>query len=466
MVDVQSAAGQDSQTKIESIINTLRIHKMQDSSTHLTLQNQVDLAKDLEELLLVPKNKSSDWQTATAKLTALAHTKTLAADTDDFEYLRLLSLCRWAQKVGVTEAKKKNLHAIRYRTITPPPLESLGRIELISAALDLMVSLRGNWCKEYISAQLLNDTLDKKSLINLLHWAEKTTDSSAEFFELILGTFIGSKANEKLSLLVIKDVTARVKFSQNISAEKAADDFLKIAQFVNKCLVLGQQKKIGSALINSLKIALSEVRIAHPSVLVRGPFFLAMQSIQEELSKTSFKKTALELTSQQLGPTLSLLGDLCLTGGKDGVVYAKLVLPSIKNSYKNFEKLFNEVARTNAALAHLKEGSSIDVELNLEDTAISIYARLLPAWHDFFSSQSDREKLALLNSDLLEAAKLNGVEFLANSGDVLAFDPVAHKYDKEGQSKTTNVRVLTPAVIFRRTNDTYRIILPAIVSAI
>ena len=191
---------------------------MQDSTTHLTSQNQVDLAEDLEELLLVPKNKSSDWQTATAKLTALAHTKTLATDTDDFEYLRLIALCRWAQKVGVTDAKKKNLQATRYRTTTPPPLESLGRNELISAALDLMVSLRGNWCKEYIAVQLLNDKLDKKSLISLLHWAEKITDSSAELFELVVGTFIGSKANEKLSLLVIKDVTARVKFSSNISS--------------------------------------------------------------------------------------------------------------------------------------------------------------------------------------------------------------------------------------------------------
>ena len=439
---------------------------MQDSTTHLTSQNQVDLAEDLEELLLVPKNKSSDWQIATAKLTALAHTKTLATDTDDFEYLRLIALCRWAQKVGVTDAKKKNLQATRYRTTTPPPLESLGRNELISAALDLMVSLRGNWCKEYIAVQLLNDKLDKKSLISLLHWAEKITDSSAELFELVVGTFIGSKANEKLSLLVIKDVTARVKFSSNISTEKAADDFLKIVQFVNKYLVLGLQKKIGSALINSLKTALSEVRIAHPSVLIRGPFFLAMQSIHEELSKTSYKKYALGITSQQLAPTLSLLADLCLTGGKDGVIYAKLVLPSIRNSYINFEKFFNESARTHAALQHLKEDSLIDGELNLEDTAISIYARLLPAWNDFFSSQSEPGKLALLNSNLLEAAKLNGVEFMGNSGEILPFDPVAHKYDKEGQSKTPNVRVLRPAVIFRRTNGSYRIILPAIVLAI
>ena len=71
-----------------------------------------------------------------------------------------------------------------------------------------------------------------------------------------------------------------------------------------------------------------------------------------------------------------------------------------------------------------------------------------------------------MHTDLIAGAKLNGIEFLGVTGDSVSFDPVIHKLNKIDQTPSTNVCIVRPAIIFRRTNGTYRIILPAIVDAI
>jgi hypothetical protein len=180
--------------------------------------------------------------------------------------------------------------------------------------------------------------------------------------------------------------------------------------------------------------------------------------------ETTHKKAVLEIAAQQLAPTLSALGDLCRIGGADAVSYSKLLLPSAKKAYPNFEKSFDEASRRNASLQPIKEAESDQREVRLEDSAISLYARLLPTWLDFYGSQKDTTQLSLFNADLLSAAKLNGVEFLGTPGEVLPFDPVAHRLEAGQASSASSVHIVRPAVIFKRANNSYRIVLPAIVS--
>lgn len=439
---------------------------MHESSAQIKSSEGNDVTLDLETLLQTPKKTSADWQAEVARLSAVEHNKTLSTDTSNFEYMRSLAFCRWAQTAGCTDAKKKNIQATRFRTTAPPSLDLLGNPQLVNAALDLMVSLRGDWCKDYIAAQLRNQLLDKKNLTRLLEWAGKTSQSAAELLETVLLNSIASTADEKKALMLIKDVGSKLTFTQNLSVETAALNFLAAVRFINKLIATGQSKKITSALTSLLEIAIQKVRNTHPTVVMHGPFVIAIQSIQEQLAETSNKKTGLAIASQQISSTLTVLADLCSTGGQDGISYARSLLPSLRNAYPNFDKQLDEAARTNTLLLELKDTDSNNSENSPEDSATSIYARLLPSWHDYFIAHNDRNNLSLLHASLLEAAKLNGIEFLGQVGEVLPFDPVIHRLQKDDQTASDNVRILRPAVIFRRTNSSYRIVLPAIVSPV
>jgi hypothetical protein len=143
--------------------------------------------------------------------------------------------------------------------------------------------------------------------------------------------------------------------------------------------------------------------------------------------------------------------------------YGKMLIPALQKAYPNFNKDLADFAKTSPILLKLKDKHNSNNEINLEDSATSIYARLLPSWNDFYTSQADQGAFSMINADLEAAAKLNGVEFLGGTGEVVAFDPVSQRLQNESGSVPTNVRIVRPAVIFRRANGTYRIILPAIV---
>ena len=439
---------------------------MQDSQIQTELPKEFSPAIDLEKLLQAPQKKSPDWQASAARLTAIVHNYSLGNESDDLLYLRSLALCRWAQTVGVLEAKKKNIQAIRFRTAVPPSLDLLENPELINAGIELLVSLRGEWCKDYITSELKSLHHRKKGLANLLKWAQKTAVSTTDFFEMVLSNITDSTTDEKHALLLIKDASSKINFDDVRSPKMAAANLFNSVQFLTQLLEVKTTKKIELALISLLNTTMSKARMSHPTIVLQSSFLLAVQNIQNRLVATTYKKTAQAMALTCIAPTLSVLIDLCATGGQDGISYSKLLLPTLRNTYADFDKKFNEAANSNTDLQQLKGLGFEQDQSGLEDTATSIYARLLPAWFDFYRSNKDLRQLSLLNDGLLEAAKINGIEFMGSTGEELSFDPVAHRLQNDGETLDGNVRIISPAVIFRRTNNTYRIVLPAIVSPV
>ena len=423
-----------------------------------------DLATRLETVLRKPNKSSVVWQADASKLVSLTYITALDSATSDFEYLRSLALCQWAKKVGVLEAKKKVIQATRFRSTTPPTLGQLGSAELSTAALELLSSLRASWCKDYISNELLSPSVDKKGVGLLLNWAQKTAETATELIETVLVNGFDSNSNEKRAISLVKDVVQKIAFTYTFSADSASSDFSAAVQLTSEKIKGCESKKIGLALVSLLVALVQKVRLAHPTVVIQGSFVLALRGMQDQLLETTHKKAVSEIAAQQLAPTLSVVADLCHIGGIDGVSYSKLLLPSLKKAYPYFEKSFDEACRRNAFLQPIKEAVSAQEEVHLEDSAISLYARLLPTWLDFYGSQNDPSQLSLFNADLLSAARLNGIEFLGTPGDVLPFDPVAHRVEVGQASTASSVRIVRPAVIFKRANNSYRIVLPAIVS--
>ena len=437
---------------------------MQEDIPYVDPADEKDLAGRLEDALRRPRKSSADWQAEASKLASLAHIRALKGDTSDFEYLRLLALCRWAQKAGVAEAKKKNIQTIRFRTDVPPPLGLIGGAELTTASLELFANLRASWCKDYISNELLSSSIDKKGLSLLLTWAEKISLSATELIDTVLVKRLDSNLDEKRTVLLIKDVSQKICFVHHFSVGASASDFLSAVQVISEKIKSCQSKKLASALVMLLQVLVQKVREAHPTVVIQGAFVLAIQAIQNQLFETAHKRAVSEIAAQQLAPTMSALADLCQIGGMDAVNYSKLLLPSFKKAFMNFEKSFDEACRKNTALLPIKEAATGHEETHLEDTATSVYARLLPTWLDFYTSQVEPSQLSGFNADLLSAAKLNGIEFLGTVGEVLTFDPVAHRLEGGVAFPASRVSIVRPAVIFKRANSSYRIVLPAIVS--
>ena len=103
---------------------------MQDTNL-LSTDNQY-ISPDLLPLIaLLEKNekKSAIWQEETGRLTSLAHLKSMSTEVNDIEYLMSLALCRWAQVSGVSEAKKKTISPIRFRTKIAPSINEISNTQ-------------------------------------------------------------------------------------------------------------------------------------------------------------------------------------------------------------------------------------------------------------------------------------------------------------------------------------------------
>jgi len=438
---------------------------MQDISEINPSQSNLDSSVELHKLLQFPKKASSEWQTHSSKLVALLHNKTLLAETDEHVYIYSLASCKWAQNAGVLEAKKKNLQAIRFRTSCPPSLKGLDEPQLINAALELFMSLKGAWCRDYITNEIIQRYVDKKGVGLLFKWAEKNALSTSDFFKITLSGCLTSDIEEARILALIKESGAKLKFSNDLSNEAVSKEVLEIVNFLKDLKKEIKAKKALSSIDSLMKIVIEKARNSHPTVVLHGYFLLSL-TIFDEIAEN--KKVAQNFITEQIFSILKVAEDLCSFGGEDGVTYFRKLHPTLKKINSNFEKYLEDSSKSNPNLLKLREehiNNSVDRD-SIEDSGISIYARLLTAWNDFYVSQAESSNLSLINSDLLAAAKLNGIEFLGVAGDNVSFDPIMHKLSGSEQTASATISIVRPAIIFRRTNGTYRIILPAIVNPI
>jgi hypothetical protein len=151
-------------------------------------------------------------------------------------------------------------------------------------------------------------------------------------------------------------------------------------------------------------------------------------------------------------------------GGREGEDFVKSALPLLSAAFPEFSKRLVDSASRSSVLAALSKSDSDLGVVSLEDHAASVYARLLPAWLDFCGSYPEPEKISVMNANLLEAAKLNRIEFLGAVGDVVPFDPITHRIDGADAGPARPVRVVRPPLVFKRDNGSYRVVLPGIVT--
>lgn len=421
---------------------------------------------DLVALLLQPKKSNSAWQADAGRLTSLEHLKTLAPETSDLEYLTALALCKWAQACGVADAKKKSVQAARFRTKEAPPLTELPRRELVSHALVLLSELRGEWCRAYATALVSVDELEKDDAKILGKWAAKLSKNITGLLEIIVTPRLASASDRKHTEAWLKLVEKLIDQVTWSSAEVAGNDCGSTVSRIAGIISSGVcSKKVEKQLWTIAQKSCERAYKEHPFALIETDLVKGIGALASMTSSSENIKDFKTHFSGFIDPTISCLAVLAHRGGRDGEAYCRALLPLLASSYPDFRKHFADGAGRSQVLAAIQSERREEGNASLEDAAVSIYARLLPSWYDFYSNYPEADKLSVMNANLLEAAAINCIEFMGEAGAVEDFDPIAHRMKGETPALVQKVRLIRPAIVFKRGNGSYRVVLPAIVIA-
>jgi hypothetical protein len=442
--------------------------KMQDLHL-LSVQNQF-ISPDLMPLIAFlekSEKKSAVWQEETGRLSSLAHLKSMSTEINDIEYLMSLALCRWAQVSGVSGAKKKTISPIRFRTKEAPLINEISNAQLFYFSLDLLSSIRAGWCFDYISETSKSSQLNKKSIDLLGKWIGKNCSTFSEIVRcLVLPSFEGNTDAPTKNLLVTQTSSLSKKIIWD-SPQSASKDFAEAASLIADFIALKtNDKKTSASLCGLLTVFVTRLCESQPFAIMEGDFLISLQHVFNNLSVPKFKKTFQDLQLKLSELTSACILGLVQRGGSQEIQNLKPLLPLLGSLYKNFNKRLDELSRVEPLL---KDLFSQDVSVRLqvtEDGAASVYSRLLPDWHSFSVSKLESPEVSVLNSMLLQAAALNGIEWLGETRDVCLYDPKLHQIISGEPPIGKQVKIVRPAIIYKRGAQSYRIVLRGIVELI
>lgn len=435
----------------------------------LSAQNQF-ISLDLMPLIALlekSEKKSAVWQEETGRLSSLAHLKSMSTETNDIEYLMSLALCRWAQLSGVSEAKKKTISPVRFRTKVAPSINEISNAQLFCFSLDLLSSIRAGWCIDYISETSKSSQLNKKSIDLLGKWIDKNCSTLSEIVRcLVLPSFEGNTDAQTKNLLVTQASSLCKKIVWD-SPQGASKDFAEAASLIADLVALKtNEKKTSASLCGLLTVFVTRLCESQPFAILEGDFLITLQHIFNNLSVPKFKKIFQDLQFKLSELTSACILGLVQRGGSQEIQNLKPLLPVLGNLYKNFNRRLDELSRVEPLLKDLfSQVVSVNLQVT-EDGAASVYSRLLPDWHSFSVAHLDSSDVAVLNSMLLQAAALNGIEWLGETREVCLYDPKLHQIISGEPPIGKQVKIVRPAIIYKRGAQSYRIVLRGIVELV
>jgi hypothetical protein len=418
---------------------------------------------ELVHLLSTPTKGSDVWQEQTARLVGKAHVRTLASSSDDLTYLRDIALLGWAQYVGVIAAKKKVVTLQRFRSHVPPPVSALDGPELRYQALRMLSAMRADWCLPYVAQAIITEPAEKRVADTLCSWALINCETFAQFLDVVVRPLSNLSTNDERIEAYSKTVKAQSSKPSWDSTRAAAKDFADCLQLVGDVALLpGVTKEVQDALWPTIEDLEKNARRQHPLLIVEPAFIAAVALVATKLERTQLRKKVDGFRANLCKATVSCLNFLADRHGAIEVERIVPLVPHLKVAYPDFAKVIARMSKQVPALAGLLEDALPGKGVSLEDAAASIYSRLLPNWHAFLFSYSKKEELIGINSSLLEAAGMNGVEFLGQADDLQQFDPILHTLQNGDLLPGSPVRLIRPAIIFRRLDASYRVITPAL----
>lgn len=426
------------------------------------IENKIEL---FQTKLRDPDKNSSDWQEEVGRLSSLLYVGSLSQSIPDAVYIKVIALLRSAQLKGVHAAKKRDLNPGRFRERRPPPLSMLRQEELIGPAVQVLSSLRVGWCAEFISETIQSVGIDKKAISILGGWAQKNEFTAEDFLLTFLGNKILESVWGNLTGNLLKELSLQLTAIRWRTPDSAVKDFAKTVVLIAKFSLLPNLSKTQRKTILSLiPVIERRLRDVYPFVLLQSDFILAVNDLRKIFPKAEYPKEIKPTISHLSMVTASSLGFLMSQAEVVVREIARSLLPYWKFAYPDFLDQLGKAQIWSPGLKAVKDTSLADEHADLESMSSSIYAKLLPDWFNFLAGRGGDPVLSGLNKLLLDAAALNGVEFLGLAEDVCPFDPILHSMQHDSGMVQARVKIVRPAIIFRRSEDNYRVLVKAIVS--
>jgi len=429
-----------------------------------------DIEKKIESFqnqLRYPKKNSSDWQEEVGRLGSLLYVGSLSQSIPDEVYIKAIALLRFAQLIGVKATQKRDINPARFRDRRPPAMSIFEQEELIAPTIHVLSSLRVGWCAEFISETIRSVDIDKKTISIFGKWAQKNEFTAEDFLLTFSGKKILESEWKKLTGNLLKELSLQLAAVRWGSPDSAVKDFAKsivvIAEF---SLLPNLSKSQRKTILNLIPVIERRVRETYPFVLIQGDFVIAINALRKIFPKAEYPKEIKPTISNLSVVTASFLGFLMSKAEMVTIDISRSLLPYWQLAYPDFLDQLGKAQTWSPGLKVIKDTSLANEHADLESLSSSIYAKLLPDWFNFLAGKGGDPVLSGLNKLLLDAATINGVEFLGVAGDVCPFDPVLHSLQDDSRAVQTSVKIARPAIIFRRSRDNYRVLVKAIVSIV
>lgn len=422
--------------------------------------------QELLALLMSPAPKSQEWQEAASRCVAKVATRFIE-EADDSAALRIVAAMTLAQQAGVKEARKRELKLARWAGAAPPSLQALAGGDLRRAALEALSRIKADWALPYILGELSQGLCSEAEAAALVKWAKLVAPAPTVFVARFCVPAL-SKALDGGQLHVILKESARELRPVGWCAPKAFAGWFgqlvsAVAVRLRQCPEEKLAPQFGSLL---LSMALTYV-VRAPSLLFDVEFLANLRLLRELPSAFTEKLWASGV--EPLSATLSALLQFELERhGAEAIREWRPLWDTwigvLPNMAAYIESAAAEAPQLRVLVTNPDGGVPADVAEHSR-FAEGLFARLLPSWRAFCDEHPERDVLASLNGMILEAAALSGVEFDGARGQRCSFDPLSH-HSVNGLDRSTEVEILQPAVVSRRSDGSVRVLVPALVKPV
>jgi hypothetical protein len=437
------------------------------SSAEIPNDDSIKLITRLREILSVKKIVSIEKQDEAGRLVALSAIQFHKESSNEiaFELMALLYLAKFK---GVKEAKKRTINLSRWLKTEPPFIASLTDSTERIAATKGLSSVKFPWAIHYIQTNFANQPLEEELATAFVLWGRASSRDLAHFITDVYVPLISSIRDSKLLVKYLKDSQKFFIPYTDLPPNELAIALNTLSIAILESLRKFQNNKKDVISIHQAATAsLTECWRFNPALLLQPNFIDAYQNITSSLSE--YKKIQIASFAQIESATISLLIDKIASSGDLALKQLHPMRKQWEKNFPNFKKATKILSGKNTTLKNFLEysdESTKDQSTNSENSG-SVFAALLPAWDRYTQELSDSEKQTVesLTYLITKAANNANIENFGERGQLVNYDPLSHNLNSEESPPPLKVRIIRPGVLFRRPDQSIRVLIPAFTSA-
>jgi hypothetical protein len=414
----------------------------------------------LRLLIAIPKKQRNDeWRARIAPLVAQLSLD-FPGQTEPVLALQEAMLIAQVADLGSREAKARDLKLERWFQNGPPHLSSVAQDQKEAAvAIKLLRSIRADWVIGYTVTELSSGKWPKLTT-DLAAWLIQTSKTGATLCRILAEStppagvpfvvWVGPVLASITRALLKKRLFAGSDFMAGVASLASMLD-----EASNKGSEKSDRQKASVALLKIVAIISTD----EPAVLLQGP----VPSILRMLcaGKPAPAKPIIESLA---GRTLDLLKYALGVENATAVTFYRNLWATYRSVFPKADDLVSWQVESFPVLRVLTSFEPFEVCESIAGLE-TVVADLVVNWDDFELAHGDLSGVRQLTYRVQELMKLAQVERLGTSGEVVPYDPIAHRLP-ENCEPPAKVVIKRSGLILRREDGSTRVLLAAVVASV